>query len=87
MTAEDIRERFTAPLDVDEIQEQVINDLMSDYKNIALSLVVDCGDARELTIAMERLEESAQWAVKAVLKRNNDDLIADDIYFDFTDIS
>ncbi len=68
MTIKDIRERFSNPLLVEEEDVPRITDVLREYKELALSMYADCGDNRELTIAMERLEESAQWAVKSILK-------------------
>jgi len=67
MTKEDLQERFRFPsLPLGEKSVR-INDLINDYFRLAVTLQVDCGDNRELTIAMERLEESAQWAVKSII--------------------
>lgn len=67
MTKEDLQERFRFPgLPVGEKTIRVA-DLLDDYFRLAATLQMDCGNNRELTIAMERLEESAQWAVKSII--------------------
>ena len=80
MTTNDIEERFDYPMIVAGDHVVRINDLMKEFRNVAVSLYADCGDNRELTIAMERLEESANWAIKSILKDEYDDNDDESIY-------
>ena len=84
MTIKDINERFGFPLIVSEEKVPRIADVLDEFRDLAVSLYADCGDNRELTIAMERLEESAQWAVKSILK--DEDGIYDELLEEHEDV-
>lgn len=73
MTTKDINERFDFPVLVGEEKVPRIADVLNEFKQLAISMYADCGDNRELTIAMERLEESAQWAIRSILKDEYDE--------------
>ena len=73
MTLNDIDERFSYSPSIGGTKSLRIEDVLREYKDLAYSLHADCGDNREFTIAMERLEESAMWSVKSILKDEYDD--------------